>query len=188
MSAGRRPPLSATAPLSAAQRAAAGALAAAGNEDARTLLLDAYKAYLNSLPAGGPLTGTGARNYEIAYELSKLSDPVLIDRVKALRDSYPQEPARTMLDSMIDQLNANVQPDDLLLQMARSNRPQAGRRRTSAIMALGHKAGPEMLPVLRAIREAREAATQPTTSQPAPTEAAATEPATTLAATTQFST
>jgi hypothetical protein len=185
---GTLPPLSTTDQLSAAQRAAAGALAAAGNEDARTLLLDAYKAYLNSLSAGGQLTGVGARNYEISYELSKLSDPVLIDRVKALRDSYPQQPARTMLDSMIDQLYANLQPDDLLLQMARSDKPQDGRRRTAAIIALGHKAGPEMLSALRTIRETREAATQPATSQPATTEAATTEPATTEAATTQVST
>lgn len=171
------PPISASGRFGAARRAAAGALASAGDEDARTLLLDAYRDYLDRLAPDRPLSGLKVANYEISYELSRIADPVMVERVRALRASHDRPPARLMVDSMIDQLLANLQPVDELVRIVRSEAPEDVRRHPAALIALGHLGDAATLPLLREVRRSAEERMEHAASQPA--SAPATSPAAT---------
>jgi hypothetical protein len=164
-------------PLNSAQRAALGALVASGDEDARAMMLQMFQQYLSALASGVDPTGSKVPNAGIAYEFSKLSDSVMIDRVAALREQYPQKWPKRMLEAMIRQLHANQQPVEELVRTARSNAPEDLGGRSDAVYALGHKAGADVLPILKAIRQTVRPRDKIAASQPT-TEPAATEPST----------
>ena len=167
-----------------ARGAAAVALASAGDEAARAFLLEAFERYLGALRPGRPTSGPNVFNWSTALELSRVSDPTLRDRVAALRERYPRSPARDRLQEMLQQLQTNLLGPDALLKIARSEAPADLGRRAPAVIALGHNAGPQVIPAIRAIeRSLLEPLTRPTTA-PATTQPS-TEPATTRPATTQ---
>jgi hypothetical protein len=153
--------------LSPAQRLAAGALATAGDEHARTLLMDAFVSYLDSLNRGFPVTGPKAHNFLSSAQMSRLADPVLLARVAQLKNHFPREPAAKMLNEMIEQMRANLLPAEELLRIAGSDDPADLPRRGTAIIALGNIGGAEAIPVIQKTQVALEARQSKLENRPA---------------------